>query len=184
MITQPVLKNYCIGIIPSSSSFSSIIELKNELEKKHHIKSIRPFLPNIKLIEPFYWDEKNEYLLIDSLKKYASQSFSFELEFSGFKQTEQQFYLKILDKNNISNFQRSLKYFLEIHNKIVFENYAIDDFDPLINLEIEAESVRKSNKIWNDLKENSFHIHFIANKISLLSYNSECCEVLKEFELE
>jgi hypothetical protein len=36
------------------------------------------------LIEPFSWDEKNEYFLTDSLKKYANQSVSFELELTGF----------------------------------------------------------------------------------------------------
>jgi hypothetical protein len=176
--------NYCIGIVPSNSCIERIINFKSQLLNKHKIKFNNNNLPFVKLIEPFNWDETKEFLLVDSLKKYSSQSFSFELEFSSFEMISNDFLLKISEKETISNFQRSLKYYLEIHNKIVFENYSHDNFEPKIVLDIDIDNTRKLNKIWNDLKENSFNIHFIANKITLFNCKSNNWDIVKEFELE
>lgn len=178
------LNNYCIGIIPSNSTCSIIAEFKAQIEKKYKLKSSNLFLPLIKLTDNFSWDEKNEFLLIDSLKKYAAQSFSMELEFSGFELINDSFYLKINEKQQIGDFQRSLKYFLEIHNKIAFENYSLNNFEPQLQLFGYQEKQSKLNKIWTDLKENSFNIHFIANKICLINCFSNNYEIIKEFELE
>ncbi len=176
--------SYCVGIIPSSSTCSIIAEFKAQIEVKYKIKNAHAFLPLIKLTDHFNWDEKNDFLLIDSLKKYTAQSYSMELEFSGFELIDDNFYLNINDKKQIGDFQQSLKYFLEIHNKIAFENYSLNNFDPKLLLFGYQETQRKLNKIWTDLKENSFNIHFIANKLCLINCISNNYEIVKEFELE
>jgi hypothetical protein len=181
MINQ---NNYCIGIVPSNSYIERIIDFKSQLLNKHKIKFNNNNLPFVKLIEPFNWDETKEFLLVDSLKKYSSQSFSFELEFSSFEMISNDFLLKISEKDTISNFQRSLKYYLEIHNKIVFENYSHDNFEPKIVPYIDIDNTRKLNKIWTDLKGNSFNVHFTASKITLFAWNSNNWSIVKEFELE
>lgn len=173
-------KNYCIGIIPNQYSYSKIIEFKRLLEKKYKLVIDEDFIPVILLIQPFKWEEKNEYLMVDYLKKYSSGSFSFDLEFAGFEFFNEQISMKIVEKENISKFQKSLEYFIEIHSKLVLES----NFDPKFFLNIAPETTRKRLKIWNDLKENSFNIHFTANKICLLNLKSGKWGIVKEFELE
>lgn len=175
---------YCVGIIPSSETCNIIADFKSQMEGKFKIKNANSFLPLIKLTEHFLWDSKNDFLLVDSLKKYVAQSFPIELEFWGFELIEDSFYLKINSKPQMSDFQRSLKYYLEIHNKIAFENYSCTNLEPQLLLFGYQEQPRKLNKIWTDLKQNSFNIHFIANKICLINCLADKYEIVKEFELE
>jgi len=184
MTEANTIKTYCVVIIPSITTFSLVAEFKAHIELTYKIKSTNGFLPLIKLTNHFSWDSKNDFLLVDSLKKYAALSFSMELEFSGFNLQEDNFYLKINQKQQISDFQRSLNYFLEIHNKIAFENYGLTNLEPQLLLFGYQEKQRKLNKIWKDLKENSFNINFIANKICLVNCISNQYEIVKEFELE
>ncbi len=181
---KKIQKNYCIGIIPNSFSYSRITELKAHLEKAYKLQNDEHFVPLIKLIEPFTWDEKNEYLLVDYLKKYAKDSYSFDLEFIGFEIFDEQISLKILNKDQIRTFQKSLAYYIEIHTKLVFENGFDSVYEPKLFLNILPKTIRKKNIIWTELKESSFNIHFIANKIFLLYCKSDKWNTVKEFELE
>lgn len=184
MTTANPKNTYCVAIIPSSETCGIIADFKSQIEAKYKIKNANPFLPLIKLTENFLWDQKNDFLLVDSLKKYAAQSFSIELEFWGFELVEDSFHLKMNQKQQMSDFQRSLKYYLEIHNKIAFENYSFTNPEPKLLLFGYQEQQRKLNKIWTDLKQNSFNIHFIANKIYLINCFTDKYEIVKEFELE
>lgn len=174
-------RNYCIAFVPDHISIYNFLV---DLIKKYNLSTDIKFIPQIILIEPFYWDEKNEYLLTDTLKKYANQSVSIELNLSGFNKKEDSFCLKIEENNDLKKFQKSLQYYLEIHNKIVFENYSIDNYKPEMCLPLKIETTRKFNKIWQDLNENTFNLNFIANNIHLLHCNSGYWEVSKTFELE
>lgn len=180
MQIKKIEENYCIGIIPNQYSFSKIIEFKRLLEKKYKLVIDEDYLPVIRLIEPFKWEEQNEYLMVDYLKKYSSSSFSFDLEFAGFEMFNENISMKITEQEQIIKFQKSLEYYVEIHSKLVLES----NFVPRFFLNIAPETTRKRLKIWNDLKENSFNIHFTANKICLLNLKSDKWSIVKEFELE
>ena len=177
-------KNFCVALIPCNSNYTNIVSFVRELAKKNSIKFDVSFIPKIMLIEPFSWDEKNEYFLTDSLKKYANQSVSFELELSGFVKKNNDFSLKIEENIELRNFQKSLKYYLEIHNKIVFENYSIDSYKPELCLELNIDTTRKHNKIWKELSGNTLNLNFIANKLHLLHYNSGSWKISNSFELD
>jgi hypothetical protein len=184
MNNQQNENRYCIGIAPNSSCCKKLLEYKQQLYAVNKIKNDYHKQPFIELIPPFVWDFKNEYLLIESLKKYSLQSFSFELYFNGFEKVNNDFVLKIHDNQYIRSFQKSLQYYLEIHNKLIFNNYSVNDFEPYLFMNIDIENSRKVNKIWTFLKENPIDINFIANSILLVNCSSDNYELVKEFELE
>lgn len=175
---------YCIGIAPNSSCCKKILDYKQQLYSINKVKNYSNKQPFIELIPPFVWDFKNEYLLIETLKKYSLQSFSFELYFNGFEMKGNNFIIKIHDNQQIASFQKSLQYYLEIHNKLIFNNYSVNDFEPHLFMNIDTENPRKMNKIWTYLRENPIDINFIANSILLVNCKSGDYEIVKEFELE
>lgn len=177
-------KNYCIGIVPCGYSYKSIIELISNIQKANKLEAENNYLPVVHLIEPFNWDEKNEYLMVSYLKKYAESSFSFDLEFTGFEMIDEKISLKISEKEQITVFQKSLEYYIEIHSKLKLGKGFESVFEPTLFINISPETTRKKNKIWNELKEHSFNIHFTANKICLLNLKSDKWSIVKEFELE
>jgi len=184
MNNPKIQKNYCIGIVPNGFIYNRIIELSSSIQIANKLAQNDNFIPIINLIDPFNWDEKNEYLMVSYLKKYAEGTFSFDLEFIGFEMYKEQISLKILEKEIISKFQKSLEYYIEIHSKLKLGKGYDYIFDPKLFLNINPETTKKKNKIWNDLKGNSFNIHFTANKICLLNLKSEKWNIVKEFELE
>jgi len=184
MNSQKIQKNYCIGIVPSDYSYNRIIELITNIQKNNKLEINNSFIPFVILIEPFVWDEKKEYLMVSYLKKYAENSFSFDLEFNGFEMLKDGISLKISEKEQICKFQKSLEYYIEIHSKLSLGKGFDSIYEPKLFLNIAPETTRKMNKIWNFLKENSFNIHFTANKICLLNLKSNKWSIVKEFELE
>jgi|DEB19_MinimDraft_2_1074335.scaffolds.fasta_scaffold12570_2 hypothetical protein len=184
MSSPKIQKNYCIGIVPNGFIYNRIIELNSSIQIANKLAQNENFVPIINLIEPFNWDEKNEYLMVNYLNKYAKNSLSFDLEFNGFEMSEEQISLKISEKEQISKFQKSLEYYIEIHSKLKLGKGYDYIFDPKLFLNIAPDTTKKKNKIWNDLKENSFNIHFTADKICLLNLKSDKWNVVKEFELE
>ncbi|MFZ4799092.1 MAG: hypothetical protein ACOYMA_16440 [Bacteroidia bacterium] len=184
MNSHKIQKNYCIGIVPSDFSYNRIIEFKKEIIKANKLEPDDNYFPIINLIDPFDWDEKNEYLMVSYLKKYAESSYSFDIEFNGFDKFDDQISLKISEKEQITKFQKSLEYYIEIHSKLKLGKGFDSVFEPKLFLNITPDTTRKMNKIWNFLKENSFNIHFTANKICLLNLKSNKWSIVKEFELE
>jgi hypothetical protein len=184
MNSQKIQKNYCIGIVPCDYSYNKIIELITNIQKANKLEIDNSYIPIVKLIEPFDWDEKNEYLMVSYLKKYAESSYSFDLEFNGFEMQKDGISLKISEKEQISKFQKSLEYYIEIHSKLSLGKGFDSIYEPKLFLDIAPETTRKKNKIWNDLTIDSFNIHFTANKICLLNLKSNKWSIVKEFELE
>jgi hypothetical protein len=175
---------YCIAIIPPEPAFSKIQFLNRALLAQYKKKGQENFIPFIPLLAPFKWDSKNEYLIIDALKKFAVNHFSVEAEIHGLDQQAACVQLNLIDKKGIQELQKQLKLFLDLNLKIEYNEAELSNYSPSLKLELTYKSKQNAKKVWENFQHGAFSLHFIANNFSLLRYETDTWTNIANFHLE
>lgn len=187
--TSDILSNnsthYKIVLVPSEPVFSKISAFKTLLHEKYKIGSSNSTFPELIFLLPFIWDEKNEYLLIDCLKKFAQQNFSVEIELSGFENLGNKIVFKILDKPFVQKLQSNLRNHLDMHLRLKYNAQEPTDYTPQIEAGLDDRNKSAMKRAWAELKDTHFNVAFIANKFSLIKQNDKNeIKIIGNFELE
>lgn len=176
--------SYCIALVPPEPSFGKLKQLQADLALLHKIPCNQNFQPCIMLIEPFSWDSKKEYLLIDALKKFAQTHFSLEIEVNGFSNNEKAIQLNILEKPVLKEFQKQLKFHLDIQLRLVYGPDEQETYHPYLDLAFTKKSKLATKKLVQKLHDFEFNVHFIANNFSLFRYETDHYKQTADFYLE
>src|SRR5438093_1910642 len=91
-------KFYAMAIIPGDPVYSQLVAYKNRLAENCTMAySHQHFFPHIEIFPAFNWSINKEYLLVDCMKKYVWNCFSFDIELNGFdiSKDKSELYLKV-----------------------------------------------------------------------------------------
>lgn len=175
---------YCIALVPPEPSFGNLKKLQADVAALHKMPCDQSFQPCILLIEPFSWDNKKEYLLIDALKKFAQNYCSFEIEVNGFSKNQKAVQLNILEKPVLNEIQQQLKFHLDVQLKLVYGPNEPEIYHPYLDLAFTQKSKLGIKKLVQKLQNFEFNVHFIANNFSLFRYETDSYKQIADFYLE
>lgn len=177
--------HYKIVIVPPEPVFSKIIEFKTLMYEKYKYGTTQSASAELTLLLPFNWDEKNEYLIIDCLKKFAQQNFSVEIELSGFENSGNKIALRILDKNSVQKLQINLRNHLDMYLRLKYNEQEPSEYNPYIETGLDDRNKSAMKRAWAELKTMHFNAAFIANNFSLVKQtNTNEDKIIGHFELE
>ncbi|MCP4439113.1 MAG: 2'-5' RNA ligase family protein [Aureispira sp.] len=175
---------YFIAICPPEPILSEIKALKMDLYRRYHTRTALRSPAHITLYMPFRWNEKEEQKLSKHLEDFFSQYQSFEIVLNGFDcfrpkvlfiKPEENLFLSKIHKDLVFHLQEELAI-----NSYSKEKRAYNPHMTLANRDLQANAFEEA---WKSLSKQTYHNIFMADKGSLLKYNSRTWEPAYNYEL-
>jgi len=177
---------YFIGIVPDEPVCGQIDEFKLLVKEKFSSSSALKSPPHITLIPPFHWDEKEEYILVDSIKKYVEGCYSCEIELCGFD---------VFSKSRVLFIKPEINETLGFNRKVLLEhltgnlniNFPEIEYAFMPHITIGFKDWKSSANFQEAakyFKAQHYHASFNAHSISVLKFVENHWDILYNFEMD
>lgn len=175
-------KKYFIAIIPPSSVFEQIEEIKKELFKDYKLKGALRSPSHITLHRPFEWRIDREEILINTLKEFAYTK-SFPIELKGFNCFQPRvIFVDVLKNEEMNNLYYQLTGFARRQLGLFNESEDLRGFHPHITIAFRDLKKQLFYKLWEQYQHKEFAGSFNYVGFSLLRLE-EKWESIQDFPI-
>ncbi|SKB40561.1 2'-5' RNA ligase [Salegentibacter holothuriorum] len=164
---------YFLAIIPPEEIGKRIKSLKLEIAEKYEAKHALKLPAHITLQIPFKISETEEGKLIDSLKSFAENQKSFQLNLEDFGRFGQKvIFINIEDHKELISLHADLQIILH-KNFILKKHETFSKIHPHITLASRDLHHKQFPKAWADFKSRTFAASFTVESFSLLKHDGK-----------
>lgn len=175
---------YSVAFIPSDPVYSEVKQLSQYVRKQYRAARMSMPEPRIALIDGFNWTDNKEYLLIDALKRFASNHFPIDIDIQhfGYRRNET-IYVRLAQESELINLRTHLKNHFDTTIRVEYLEDDNKEYVPCISIGCETLPKTTVNRAWNEFKNRHFEASFIGSRLALIRHEKENSNVVAEFDL-
>lgn len=177
-------QTYAVAFIPADPIYSEVKQISQYIRKQYRSGKMQTPEPRIPIINGFNWSDSKEYLLIDALKRFASQQFPIDIDLQhfGYKRNENIF-IRLVQENEIKKLRMNLMNHFDTTIRVEYNDTDTQNFEPYVSIGCENLPKTTVNRAWNEFKDRHFEASFIGSRLALIKKHDATDDVVAEFDL-
>lgn len=161
--------HYFIGVLPSDHLYEQISSIKLSFSEKYRSIAALRVQPHITLHMPFYWPNRKEQELVNSLQYFSKMHKAFELTLAGYGSFPPKvIFIDVKHSEPLRHIQSLLHRFCKIHFGVLNANYKDLPFHPHITIAFRDLKKPSFYNAWEEYRTKPFDGIFKVCKLYLL----------------